>query len=146
MTTHAIIFTILLLYPAHQIASIWHFNNRVPLSCALGNLSRHPLSLSYFSCTLSLSTSRFHLKDHLLDSESSCDFQVSTIWPRVRVLPLSVSVCTTLPFTLNEFILLVLWSVQATTIHQSFFPGTLLTSQNRGRWKKTEFIHFLSIH
>lgn len=120
MTTHAITLNIFPLYHAHQIASIWHFNNEVPSSCALKSPSKLSSSLSHFSCTLSLSASQFYLKDHLLDSDSSCDFQVSTFWPRVGVLTLSVSARVGLPFTLNEFIFPVLRSSQATTIHKSF--------------------------
>lgn len=59
MTTHAIILTILLLYHAHQIATIWHFNNGVPSSRALRSSYKSLLSLSHF-CTLSLSTSWLH--------------------------------------------------------------------------------------
>lgn len=66
--------------------------------------SKPPLPLSLFSYTLSLLASQFHLKDHFLNSDSSCDFQVSTFWPRVGVLTLSGSGRAGLPFSLNEFI------------------------------------------
>lgn len=104
MTTHAITLTNLLLYRAHQIASIWHLNNEVPSLCALRSPSQLPLSLSHFSCALSLSASQLYLKDHLLDPDSSCDFQVSIFWPWVGVLTLLVSARAGLPFSLNEFI------------------------------------------
>ena len=128
MTTHAITLTILLLYPAHQIVSIWHFNNEVPSSCALRSPSKLPLSLSHFSCTLSLSASQFHLKDHLLNPDSSCDFQVFTFWPWVGVLTLPVSVRAGLLYPRNEFIFPV-WDAHRLQLyinHLSVSEGTAL--------------------
>lgn len=133
MTTHAITRTILL-YRQRQIASIRHFNNEVPSSCALRSPSKPPLSLRHFSCTLSPAASQFYLKDHLLDSDSSCDFQVSTFWPRVGVLTLPVSVRAGLPFSLNEFIFPV-WEQHRVQLHINHFPvkcnTALLARSNR---------------
>lgn len=103
MTTHAITHTILL-YRAPQITSIWHSNNEVPSWCDLTSPSKQPLSLSHFSSTLRLTASQFYLKDHLLDSDSSCELQVTTFGPRGDVLTLPASEGAGLPFSLNEFI------------------------------------------
>ena len=105
-----------------------------PSSRALRSPSKPPLSLSHFSCTLSLAASQFYLKDHLLDSDSSCDFQVSTFWPRVGVLTLPVSVRAGLPFSLNEFIFPV-WEPHKLQPYINHFPvkcnPALLAPSNR---------------